>query len=141
MDWMVMMVPLFVALAPDIIEALNDIGHEFPPGVAPEQVAWVFMCQRAVLLKQGRRVNTCRFGALSHAMGTNIPMLPMQLFERTFVGLEEDFLGSKVFTQKLTSRMLEGQEIPEGGQQSQTAITTTVQAEQQQQQVHHIITY
>ena len=92
--------PLFVELAPRIIEAMVRLNYEFSSDSPKEDQAWKWLAQRAAFLKTGKRAHRARFQSVSATCAANVDYWAIQLFERTYVALEEDFLCGAAYVSK-----------------------------------------
>ena len=117
-------VPLFVSMAPRIIASLRQMGVDFGPAEAPEAVAWSWMRKRAAFLRQGSHTVLSRFQAIAAGLKTHMPFWPIELYERTAVDLEEDFLVGKKFLQKFVARPGRTDVVEEGGGTTSSAALT-----------------
>lgn len=95
--------PLFLQLAPMMARDLEDGGVlQFDRERSLEAELWEWLQGRAKRGPLGRRVSMNRFGGTQHSAKHHRPLWVVELFERTFLSLELDFLAGQRFVDKLT---------------------------------------
>lgn len=90
--------PLFLEHLPKIVSELDTHNiTTFPRVDSIESEAWQFLSDRAHFGSMGRRTCMSRYGASLEAALRNRGLWTTHLWERTFVALESDFLGSRKY--------------------------------------------
>lgn len=105
--------PLFMSMAAHLIEAFEKQGFEWATDLekkSKEQQVWEALRERNRLQKHGRRTQLVRFLALVQALRTHLPNWWVDLWERTWVALEEDFLKGR----SLARMVIKAPAAPEG---------------------------
>ena len=82
--------PTFQRYAGDIYRSLTKAGHEFP-GVDPAREVLAYLKQRGKSVNKGRRTDLCRFMDSRRAAKRMLSEWPILEFERTLLGLGNDF--------------------------------------------------
>lgn len=109
-------VPLFLHLAPWMAKDLEVGGlATFPRDRPLEEELWEWLRERSKRRPLGRRVSTNRFGGTQHAALQHRPLWAVELFERTFLALELDFLSGQRFLDRLLVKTNKGTSLSEGG--------------------------
>ena len=107
--------PLFADLAPLIHAELKAGGHEFPNEQSNLRETWEYCRSQDPFSRKGYRLNLNRFqGFLQVAEEVALPRWWLDLWERSFVCIECDMLGSKAVS-KLLLRPGPGEAFGEGG--------------------------
>ena len=106
--------PLYVSLAGKIVEAYERMGHEFHDRTSREEQCWELLAARAHFCRQGRKATLCRFLAIVTTLRERLPYWYIDLFERTYVCIEEDFLKGRGL-ERLALRPGPTEVVAEGG--------------------------
>lgn len=97
--------PLFLELCPIIAKDLEEAGlATFDRQRGLEDEVWRYLQERARQGGLGRRVSMNRFGGTQHAALLHRPLWAVELFERTLLALELDFLSGSAFVQKVVMK-------------------------------------
>eukprot|EP00969_Alexandrium_andersonii_P016096 704525-Alexandrium_andersonii.AAC.1 len=104
---------LFEEMAPGIIQDLEKAGVNFDDFESKVQGAWQYCVESESFGKKGYQCNFCRFlGTLTESKA-RMKHWTKDLFEQTYLALEEDMLQGKAF-EKLVLRAGEAEEVKEG---------------------------
>ena len=114
MNYIPSQVPLFGKLAKEIIDAIAVVSEPLPFVEDPEVEAWKWMKERARLARFSKsRTHLSRFSAAPYALVKHAEAYPMHEFERTYLCLEMDFLGSNKLVKILKAAHIGGDEHDE----------------------------
>ena len=94
-------VPIFMCYIQGILQNLVQQGIDLPGAKPQEEEAWDICRQRSFATAEGRRCNTARFLGVTSTTCRRRPFWYIDLWEREFLALEEDMMGSKKFCQKV----------------------------------------
>ena len=116
--------PLFLEMAPRMIEAFVRAGIMLPGEQSEEQELWNMLLERGPFRRYGSRVNANRFQGSIHAAKQHLQDWHLDLFVRTFVAIELDMLKGKKLAERLTLKAGAAEEVAEGGFQGEVLYTT-----------------
>jgi hypothetical protein len=117
-------VPLFMAMAPNMLLALSKMGVTLPGLADPEVELFEWLGQRNIFAKGGQRMSFGRFCAAKKACSVNVPFWAFDDFETTYVCLEFNFLAAKKFRLVVTGEAKAGLDVGEKSGSTSTAIPT-----------------
>jgi hypothetical protein len=107
---------LFQEYCPTILAEHEAAGISHPDGDLPaDQALWNFLSARQHFAKVGRRVDLNRFCGSLEAAETNMPTWTTDLFERTLVALEHDFLKGRAFLNRIKVKAGPAETVTEEG--------------------------
>ncbi|CAK0876142.1 unnamed protein product, partial [Prorocentrum cordatum] len=116
--------PLFMELAPYMIQDLNRVGDRLPGVDSPEVELWEYLKKRVWVSSPGERCNTNRFMSSVSAAKLNVPYWHIDLLERLFLCLEMDFVRGKKFLEHMVKvKTGKQEELGEGAPTAANAIT------------------
>lgn len=114
---------LFEGMASKLMKAYEALGEQFGEDRSKEEQLWEWMAQKSIFQRQGRRMTLCRFQAVVKGMKERLPMWHFDLFARTYVALEEDFLKGRGLQQKIQAKAAgQREQVTEGGNSTSTNV-------------------
>lgn len=100
---------LFQQLAGRMWHELGAAGHQWPSERPREEEVWAFLQDREFGAKKDRRIDMCRFLASLSSARKALGTWSVDLFERTFLALEHDYLQGRRFAKLLVKAAPEGE--------------------------------
>lgn len=117
--------PLFEGMSAKLVQAYEELGEQFSPDRPKEEQVWEWLSQRNHFARQGRRMTLCRFQAVVKGMKERMPCWQFDLFGRTYVALEEDYLRGRGLSQRLQQKASgSGDAVTEGGNTTSAQVLT-----------------
>ena len=118
-------VPLFQNMLHELVKEFEAAGVQFDSAMPMAEQVWNHMKSKAFHAVGLSRCNLNRFCGSVHTASARRKRWAWDLFERSFLGIECDFLGSKKMVEKITFRTSAASDVvPEAGASTSSKVIT-----------------
>lgn len=115
---------LFNHFLPGLSQELEALGHTWSSRESVAAEAWSILSDREPLRGSGSRMSLCRFQSTIAKAELKVGEWWLDLFERTFLALEQDWLGSRRFGDHFKITLGEAEQPGESGGSTNPNIKT-----------------